>query len=94
QGVVFSPDDKLLLTSGRDKSMVGELIQNFAGDSHYNKGISMRLWDLQTGKVIQTFAEHANDANDVDFSADGRWFASASADRTVHVWRIREASPF
>lgn len=88
QACDFSPDDKLLLTGGRDKPALGEFLQNFFGDSRYNKGISMRLWDVGTGKLLQTFSEHSNDVNDVSYCADGEWIASASADKTIELWRL------
>jgi WD40 repeat protein len=87
QGVAFSPDGKQLITSGRDKDMMGELVQNFFGDETANKGVSMRLWDLKSGAVLQTFSMHANDVNDVQFSKDGKLLLSAGADRKVILWQ-------
>jgi len=87
QAVAFSPDDQFLLTGGRDKPLVGEFLQNIFGDSHYNKGVSARLWKVQTGELLQTFSHHANDVMDVAWSHDGKWMATASADGTVDVWR-------
>ena len=88
QAVAFSPDDKRLLTGGRDKATIGEFLQNFIGDSKFNKGVSARLWDVETGKLLQTFSSHANDVMDVAYSHDGKTIATASADKTVEVWNI------
>jgi WD40 repeat protein len=88
QAVAFSPDDTRLLTGGRDKIMVGELLQNFFGDSYYNKGVSARLWDIRSGSVLQTFSVHANDANDVAYSSDARWMATGSSDKSVSLWEV------
>lgn len=88
QAVAFSPDDKRLLTGGRDKPMIGEFLQEIFGNSEYNKGVSMRLWDVASGKLLQTFSEHTNDVNDVAYSQDGKSIASASDDHSVHVYRV------
>lgn len=46
----------------------------------------MRLWDVSTGKLLQTFSYHANDVNDLAWSSNGEWIASASADKRVGLW--------
>lgn len=88
QAVDFSYDNKTLLTGGKDKPALGELLQNFIGDSENNKGVSMRLWDIETGVLLQTFSGHTNDVNDVAFCADNKWIASCSSDKTVELWRL------
>ena len=88
QAVAFSPDDKRLITGGRDKPMIGEFLQEIFGDSKYNPGVSARLWDIESGKLLQTFTKHANDVMDVAFSHDGSRIATASADKTVHIWKV------
>jgi len=90
QASSFSPDGRWLLTGGRDQATLGEFLQNFLGDSEYNKGVSMRLWEVETGRLLQTFSNHANDVNDVAFSPDGKWIASGSSDFSVQLWRLTE----
>ena len=88
QALAFSPDGNRLMSGGRDKPTFGEFLQNFFGDSKFNKGVSARLWDVETGKILQTFSEHTNDANDVAWSSDGKWIATGSADMTAHLWKV------
>jgi WD40 repeat protein len=90
QAVAFSPDDKRLLTGGRDKPLIGEFLQEIFGDSKFNPGVSARLWDVETGALLQTFTKHGNDVQDVAYSNDGRWITTASADRTVEVWKLNK----
>ena len=90
QAVAFSPDDKRLMTGGRDKPMIGEFLQVIFGDSKFNPGVSARLWDVETGSLLQTFTSHANDVMDVAYSHDGKWIATASADKTAELWKLNK----
>ncbi len=90
QAVAFSPDDKRLMTGGRDKPMIGEFLQEIFGDSKFNPGVSARLWDVESGKLLQTFTRHTNDVMDVAYSNDGKRVATASADKTAHIWKLNQ----
>jgi len=90
QAVAFSPDDKRLMTGGRDKPMIGEFLQTIFGDSKFNPGVSARLWNAETGELLQTFTNHANDVMDVAYSHNGKWLATASADKTVELWELNK----
>lgn len=60
----------------------------------------VRLWELQDGRMIAQL-EHAGAVASVAFSADGRWIASTTGDRTsdredgrqVRVWEPATAGP-
>jgi len=57
----------------------------FVGTSHP----AVRLYDLQTLNCFTTFHQddhHTGGINDVRCTSDGRVFASASADGSIHLW--------
>jgi serine/threonine protein kinase/WD40 repeat protein len=54
----------------------------------YGLGPTVWLWNVQTRKVIQSFAGHTNGVQSVAISRDGRWAVSGSHDRTVRLWAL------
>jgi len=47
---------------------------------------TVRLWDLETGKLLHTLSGHGDRVTSVAFSTDSKILASASADQTVQIW--------
>ena len=51
--------------------------------------VSIRLWEVTTGKNIATFWGHPTDVQDLAFSPDGALLASGSFDGTILLWDMR-----
>ncbi|MBK6997432.1 MAG: PD40 domain-containing protein [Lewinellaceae bacterium] len=47
---------------------------------------SVKIWDLSSGKVLQTLDGHSASVNSVAFSPDGKWLATGSSDETAKIW--------
>jgi WD40 repeat protein len=50
-------------------------------------GDDLKLWDLDSRKLIETFSEHSSKVCAVAFSAKGENFVSSSQDGTIKVWQ-------
>jgi WD40 repeat protein len=49
---------------------------------------TLKLWDLETGKLRQTFYGHMGWVNDVVITPDGKQALSGSGDHTLRIWHI------
>jgi WD40 repeat protein len=48
----------------------------------------IKIWDISTGKEIQTLKEHSSSVNSLLITPDGKKLVSASADSTIKIWRM------
>ena len=73
---------------------VGSLVFSPDGKSLVSRSVdgSIRLWDMQTGGVVNTFYNHTNTIlpiSTVSISSDCTTIASGFDSRTTHLWNIR-----
>ena len=50
---------------------------------------SVRLWNVNTGRLLHTLTGHTNEVMSVAFSPDGNTLASGSWDGTIRLWNPR-----
>ena len=55
---------------------------------------TVRLWDVEAGKDIHRLTKHQEPVYSVAFSPDGKFLASGSFDKCVHIWNVQVASKF
>jgi len=50
---------------------------------------TVKLWDVTSKALINTFHDHSQASNSVQIHPDGTCIASGSADNTIKIWDIR-----
>ncbi len=75
--------DKKLLIWGVAYSPDGNTII-----SRHNEVVdsTIRLWDVDTGKLLHTLSGHTKQIRQIVFSPDGRIIAAGSYDKTLRLW--------
>jgi WD40 repeat protein/tRNA A-37 threonylcarbamoyl transferase component Bud32 len=78
-GIAYTPDGRQLVAGS---GQVG-----YSSDDH--TPAILVVWDGDSGKELRRLSGHDGAIYDLAFSSDGRYLASASADRRVKLWEAR-----
>lgn len=46
----------------------------------------VRMWDIETGRLLRSLRGHTNDIRAIVFTPDGQTMATGSEDRTIRLW--------
>lgn len=49
---------------------------------------TLKIWQLETGRCVDTLRAHSRQANDVAITPDGKIALSTSSDRTLRIWDL------
>ncbi|UIE38939.1 nSTAND1 domain-containing NTPase [Leptodesmis sichuanensis] len=81
-------------TQARQQSSGGNAIRYlaFSPDGQMLLGVgvdwTLHLWEVRSGKLLQSLTGHEAFVEQAQFSADGRRIISASWDRTARIWEV------
>ncbi len=76
--IALSPDERYLAVGG------------FLASNNNFKYEYIRVYNYQTGKLIQLLKSHTNVVVDLAFSKDGRYLISGSGDKTAKIWSVEK----
>jgi HEAT repeat protein len=80
--LAFSPNGRLLVTGGNDRSPDGKLHVTGGGDG------LVRLWQQDTGRPMFELRGHTGTVTCIAFSPDGKQVLSGGDDATVRLWDL------
>ena len=53
----------------------------------------VRIWDIETGRLLRSLRGHTNDIRAIVFTPDGLTLATGSEDRTIRLWNGQTGEP-
>ncbi|NJR38896.1 MAG: WD40 repeat domain-containing protein [Leptolyngbyaceae cyanobacterium CSU_1_4] len=86
----IQPEKPKTAENGKSASVVRQLA--YSADGRQLLGIAddltVRVWDTQSGQLIQVLKGHTESLQQAQFSPDGQSIVTASSDRTARIWQV------
>ncbi len=79
--VAISADGKMLASGDGSPTY-----QTGGGETH------IRLWDLESSKLLRKFPAHLNGVTSLDFAPDGKTLVSGGLDARVRLWNVADGA--
>ena len=86
RSVCFSPDGKFLATGGEDELIRVCHRSLFIQLTRMLTAFDAQVWDIAKRRIHQVIEGHQRVVYSVEFSKDGRFIVSGSADETTRIW--------
>ena len=88
----FLSENRNIVLKGHSDWFGGIYATAFTSDSKYvasgSKDKTIKLWQVNTGKEVMTFAGHKDDVTSVAISKKSKIITSASKDKTLRLWEL------
>ncbi|MFZ4443547.1 MAG: protein kinase domain-containing protein [Planktothrix agardhii] len=81
-GKVYPPLEHLATIWSVDVSPDNQAIASASADK------TVKIWDRQTGAILQNLTDHQDQVYAVVFSPDGQLLVTASLDKTIKIWKV------
>jgi len=90
--MAISPNDKYLAVGGffaKSINMKLSMTNIFFSDDLKLLGL-IRIYNLETGKLVTSLRGHINSITDLKFSSDGKILISSGADLRTRIWQVND----
>jgi WD40 repeat protein/uncharacterized caspase-like protein len=84
--VSFSPDSSMIASSGGEIQLLRSATTGM--EAKGTDGV-IKLWDVQSGKLIKALDSQTGLIQSVVFSPDGKLLASGNYDKTIKLWDVQ-----